>query len=250
MKALLLFVHSVRLVMNNLESALRISALLYLVQAVSQLYFFASTETAADTTGTQIPALSIQDSIVGLLLGVLSLLAGLWIAVTWHRFVLKEEYPNGWFPQWHGPNMLGYLGRSILISLLIVIACIVVSIPLGIIGAGIPALMPAIPVVLIGFGAWIFFRLCTALPAAAIGETVSLKTAWESTKPHAVTMVHMAIIFVAFLLLTMALSFILAQISGPLNLLFDLVIGWVVTMVGISVLTSVYGHVVEGRDID
>lgn len=34
------------------------------------------------------------------------------------------------------------------------------------------------------------------------------------------------------------------------SLVYALVVGWFATMIGISLLTTVYGHCVEGRGID
>lgn len=250
MKAWQLFVHSVRLIVNNFESALRISGVLYLVQAITQIYLFQNMDTEVLPDGTEMPVMALEDSFAFLLLSIFSVVASLWIAVAWHRFVLNEEYPSGWMPRWHGANMLGYLGRSILIGLLITVGCLVISLPLGLMAALLPFLLPAMPVVIILFGVWVFFRLSPVLPAAALGQTVSLRAAWSETAPFAKVILQLSAIVVAAFLLIMTPSLLAAGTESVIALVYDLAIGWLVTMVGISTLTTVYGHVVEGRGVE
>ena len=58
-----------------------------------------------------------------------------------------------------------------------------------------------------------------------------------------------AIVVAAFLLI-MTPSLLAAGTEAIIGLVYDLAIGWLVTMVGISTLTTVYGHVVEGRGVE
>ncbi len=250
MKAWQLFVHSVRLIVNNFESALRISGVLYLVQAITQIYLFQNMDTEVLPDGTEMPVMALADSFAFLLLSIFSVIASLWIAVAWHRFVLKEEYPSGWIPKWHGSNMLGYLGRSILISLLIMVGCFAISLPLGLLVILLPFLMPAVPIAMILFVVWLLFRMSTALPSAALGKTVSLKDAWSETAPHSPVILQLSAITVVAFLIIMTPSLLAAESESVIGLIYDLVIGWMVTMVGISTLTTVYGHVVEGRGVE
>ena len=133
MKAWSMFVHSLRLVINNLDVALRVSLVLYSVQAISQIYTFSanSGEMVQGPDGIPYPDISAGEGFVMLLLGIAALLASLWIAVAWHRYVLLGEEPAGWLPNWPGAAIPGYLWRSVLLGLVVALA----AVPVGAISA-------------------------------------------------------------------------------------------------------------------
>ena len=88
-----LFVHSVRMVLDNLDVALRLSGLLYLVQAGWMVFIYAFASGGA----------SVQETPAGagelLIMGLFAIVSSLWIAVGWHRFVLSGEAPAGVLPR-------------------------------------------------------------------------------------------------------------------------------------------------------
>ncbi len=169
MKGWQIFTHSVRLVFTNVDHALRVSLVLYLVLAASQVASFLYPPEMTEIDGIDVPVMSGAYAMQNLIFAVLAIIASLWIAVAWHRFVLAEEYPKGWIPRWHGASMLGYLGRSILLGLVVIIGVSVASLPFGLIVAGLPGLVFLLPFVLVGLAAYLFFRLGVMLPGAALG---------------------------------------------------------------------------------
>ena len=80
MKGRQIFEHALRQVMNNLPAALRVSGVLYLVQAVIGLLLGAQMMGAG--MGGE---MAMRGAAGGLLGGLISLAAGVWIAVAWHR---------------------------------------------------------------------------------------------------------------------------------------------------------------------
>ncbi|MEP1929779.1 MAG: hypothetical protein ABJJ37_00680, partial [Roseibium sp.] len=110
-----IFTHSVRLVWANRSIALRISAVLYVVSAVFQVW------TQSLSVGPVEDATQASGSgFLDLVFAAASLIISLWIAVAWHRYILMEEVPQGFLPKWHGDRMAAYFGRSILIMLIMV----------------------------------------------------------------------------------------------------------------------------------
>ncbi|GGL55379.1 hypothetical protein [Wenxinia marina] len=195
---------------------------------------------------------------VGILLFVhlaVILLVSAWIAVAWHRYVLVEEAP-GLVPPVRGGTILGYAGRTILLGLLVVLAAIPLSMVLGLVAA--PALQRpdslvsqivvfALSVVIPAVLSWMWLRLGLVLPARAVGQAFGLGDSWRATQPAA------GPIFAAALLLgliALGLSLVVPAVfgSGWPGLALQLAANWFSLMLGISILTALYGHLVEGRD--
>lgn len=246
MKGWQILVHSVRLVLRNLDAALRVSLVLYLVQVANQLYLFTM---PVSETPEGMPMMDVRAAFPTLLLGIAAIVASLWIAVAWHRYVLNEEYPQGWLPRWHGSNMLNYLGRSIMIGLLIALAMLVAAIPGGLLTLSAPGLGGVLVFGLIGLAAYLFFRLAVMLPAAAMGRPMTLGDAWTATKDKDGAVVLLALIVIAASVIIQLPSLAGGQ-GTVVDLLYQIVTGWFATIIGISVLTTLYGHYVEGRPID
>ncbi len=247
MKGWKIFVHSVRLVLNNIGPALQVSLVLYLVQVANQLVLFLNPPVE---TVEGFPVMTPGMAGTSALLGLLSIVASLWIAVAWHRYVLAEEAPQGWLPRWHGSNMLGYLGRSILIGLLIALAVLVASVPAGLVMVGVPSLAGVMFLGLVGLAGYLFFRLGVMLPAAAMGRPMKLTEAWAATRDSDGAVVLLALIVIAASVIVQAPSWLNASPASVVNLVYVVVTGWFATIIGISVLTTLYGHYVEGRAID
>ncbi|MHA6347322.1 hypothetical protein [Roseivivax sp. CAU 1761] len=241
-----IFVHSARLVLDNLGAAFRVSLVLYLIQAAAQIAGFLNPPDMVELPeGGAVPGLGAGFLVQNLLLGALGILASLWIAVAWHRFVLAGEVPEGWLPHWHGASMAGYLGRSLMIAAILALLVLVLAIPLGLFAA--PALFLLLT---LGAAAALFFRLCPMLPAAAMGRPMGLREAWEATRGETGTMLVLALIVVGGSLLASLPSLFNPDPASAINLIYSVVVNWFLTMIGITVLTTIYGHYVEGRRID
>ncbi|MGY3438461.1 MULTISPECIES: hypothetical protein [unclassified Marinovum] len=241
-----MFTHSVRLVINNLDVALRVSLLLYLVQIASQLFSHSvGVEMVAGPDGGVYPVHSGIEGLVMMALGIAALCASLWIAVAWHRFVLLGETPSGWLPKWPGGTVLGYLWRSILLGLAVGVALLPVIMLTSI-------MLPPIAMmsIVVGAGAYLFFRLSPILPAIALGETMSFKDAWVATRDASGTMAGLAGLMILATFVMQIPTMLSGDPNSTLSLVYSIVVGWFATMIGISLLTTVYGHCVEGRGVD
>lgn len=242
-----IFMHSVRMVLDNLGPALRVSAVLYLLQAASQILTFFMPQadpTAGDPTVAPVAAGEL------LILMVLALVASLWIAVGWHRFVLTGETPRGWLPSWHGSEILSYLGRSIVIGLLIGLGIAVIGgLAMGV-AMAVPGLMGMVAFGLVGLASYVFFRIGLILPAAALGEKLSLGESWQATAKDDKAILVLALIVMAGQFLISVPAMIDGNSSSVISLVYSIVVNWFATMIGISVLTTLYGYFVEGRSLD
>lgn len=251
MKGWLIFVHSVRQVFGNLNAALRVSALLYLVQVAAQVVLIGNLMDISDADRRAMIAAD-EFPVVGFAVYLLiAVITGLWIAVGWHRYVLTEERP-GLLPPFHGDRMLGYLGKGLLIGLILIVPLVGLGLILAMIGPGlvmggpVASLTVLTLVVYLPIGILIT-RLSTMLPGAALRAGVPISAGWNATKGE----------FVPILVLTLASGLLLwlpqpigALLFGRDNLLafiWDTLVNWPILMIGISVMTTLYGHYIEKR---
>lgn len=247
-----MFVHSVRLVLSDWRNALKITGLLYLIYAVPTLLL--GLLFPQPTQPEQAAAAVLSAAPAGLLTLILAIVAFVWIAVAWHRYILLDEMPAGQFPEFNGQRMTSYGLYSIGIGILgflasLVLAAIVglVTVPLlGVVGGVITSIV-AIAAALI-----IFYRLAPLLPAVAIGKQLTLGQAWEATNGANVPIIILAVLSAIAAVVIDIPAFVLAMagpIGGFLALLWTLATGWVKMLVGVSILTTLYGHYVERRSI-
>jgi hypothetical protein len=240
-----IFTKAVRLVIDNLNDALRISAVLYFVPAILVAAITFSMAPIAATNAGALAGFAGPSAILALV----QLVAFLWIAVAWHRFVLLDERPAGWLPKFNGPRMLAYFGYSLLL-LLIAIPFLIVG---GLLAAllafgGIPLLVLGGLIVLIA-ALIVGYRLALVLPASSVDKPIKLGQAWEATRGASGTIVALALISaVAAVVLDLpALAF-----GGPLaiiGVLWRVLMGWLELVVGVSILTTLYGYFVERREV-
>lgn len=248
-----LFLRAVNLLIENLPEALRVSAVPYGLVLLASVLLLEPAATPAAGTGDGTGQLGLGGGSLALPVLALNLVASLWIAVAWHRYVLLAERPAGWLPAWHGPEMLGYLWRSIVIGLIVGVAVVGIAIPLGALAVGVPPLAPLVPIVGGFIGALLFYRLGVALPARAVRRDMGLGDAMEATRGHTGTVATLAFLTLAFTLMLQiptALDGMAGGAGGTVTAIYQGVAGWIGLMVGVSTLTALYGVVVEGRPVE
>jgi hypothetical protein len=261
MEGVRILVHAVRQVTGNLAEALRISLVLYLLSQAATFgvtYFVLGDALAEWPTSQWAPAdpyvepeatppVSAAGWLALVASQVLSLALVAWIAVRWHRFVLLEERPSGPIPPWSGALVWAYAVRSFKIALVTVAAAagltlallmvfllpLGVAAPLAVVGGLLVAMVLIVLPLRVGLG----------LPAAALGGRMSTAESWRRTAPAGGAILVLALLAA---LLGYALS-LLAGLPTALRLPLSLVASWFVLMVSVAVLTTLYGHLVEGR---
>lgn len=247
-----MFVHSVRLVLSDWRNAVKITGLLYLIYAVPTLLL--GLLFPPPTQPEQATAAVLSAAPAGLLTLILAVVAFVWIAVAWHRYILLDEMPAGQFPEFNGQRLLNYGLYSIGLAFLgfivsFVLAAIVgiVAVPLlGMVGAFITGVVGLAAALIIGY------RLAPLLPAVAIGKPLTLGQAWEATNGANVPIIILAVLSAVAAIVIDIPAFVLGMagpIGGFLALLWTLATGWVKMLVGVSILTTLYGHYIERRSI-
>ncbi|MEW2912108.1 hypothetical protein [Leisingera sp. JC11] len=254
MKPWALFSHSVGMLVRNFGDMLRV----FLVPTLLIVALFA---TFLRMTGlweilqwgavTQLPENSGLSGPLFLVI-VLSLLVGMWSVVAWHRFVLLEETPQGWLPRLEGSRVMAYFGRSVQIALVLI--CLMIPVLLVVLllttmlsGAG-PAALQLINLPIAIFITYLVLRLSVILPAAALGADMGLRAAWNYTGNAFGDLLGLAAIMVAA---QYAAQFIAESLAASPTLAagVSILVSAALALLNISLLTTLYGHYVEGRPV-
>lgn len=249
MKGLQIFRHSVRQVTGNLEGALRVSGVLYAVQVVIGLLLGFGMMTGSSMGPGDMSAGMGIGALVVLLVAIVT---GLWIAVGWHRYVLLNEKP-ALLPTFRQDRMLAYFLRSLLLGLIILLPAIVWGMVVGVlftpfVGGGVGlvsvllmTLIIQLPLVFLGL------RLSAALPGQALGAETEVLAGWRATAHDNRALAELAVIIVAAIFVLNLIGLLVFGHSAITSLLWQVVTNWFVTMIGVSVLTTLYGHYIEKR---
>ena len=183
------------------------------------------------------------------------------IAVNWHRYILLDEVATGWSRLRIDKLTWRYIGNIIGIFLLMLIAVLVVMIPAGLFFLTqvgplffVGALIYLVGIVFISVSS---YRLSVKLPSIALGRTdFRLRDAWDSTRDNFWQLLGLFFLFglivITFFGVTIGLT-VTATASGGTLLLsilvaIELLVNWLTTILGVTLLTSLYGFFVEGRD--
>lgn len=253
-----LFLHTWRQVFGNLGAALRIGWLLLVLGGAPTFMGINGLAPAPE----QLQALQLGPTMLAMLTFWLIawVSASVYVAITWHRFVLRAELPATVLPAPTGGSFWAYLRRSALIGLLIVFG---VSMALVAVGAAYERMLmivanfnPALAVVITGLSVVVFtslllqimMRMSLILPAAALDLPMKIGESWAATMPVAGALFRCALILVAInftveLALGQMLDAGFVMIAGYLSI----VLQWLGAMLVLSLLTTLYGHLIEGR---
>ena len=235
--------HALNSVWSYRAAALRIGALWVPVMLIAGIveYFAGGGD---PTTGQSMPQALLQ-----VFTALVSIIAVCSMAVSWHRFILRDEMSAG--PRLDA-NVMRYAGNTVFIMLAMLVPAVVLVAAVMV----MPALGAAgLPLALL-FGG-IVTRLSIKLPAVALGNTgFSFRDAWAASEGNfwacvGVFLLNAAILIGSLLVLTLVAG-LLAEVSVALSLVFQLVVAVAMqvfyAIFNASIFTSLYGFFVERRD--
>ena len=189
-------------------------------------------------------------ALIQLLSGIVSIIAVCAMAVSWHRFILRDEVGRGLKLDGH---VLRYAGNTVLIMLAMIVPALVLLV--GLATGAQPFIAAGLPLAIL-FGGLVT-RLSIKLPAVALGNAgFRFRDAWAASADNfwpcvGVFLINAVILIGVFLVLALLTS-ILAQISAPLAMAFQVAAAIPVqifySIFNASIFTSLYGFFVERRD--
>ncbi len=246
--------HSFSLLFRNLTDALKVSVLPLAMALVAGWLVFRLLGVTPQVLvfAAMSQNLPPRAAVAILIALVIFLLVSAWIAVAWHRFILREEYP-GLMPAFRGGEVLAYVGRSIVLALVMILVMLpifmVMSLLLSLLG--LSASIAAGFVVSFAVGVifiWIWLRIALVLPGTAVGRPLRIGESWSATADLSNEIVAAAAIIVA-INLAAGILFGALPLGTVGGLLVEGAITWITVMVGTSLLTTLYGHLVEERPL-
>jgi hypothetical protein len=188
-----------------------------------------------------------------------ALLAFSSIAVSWHRYVLLDEVPQGLAALRVDSIVWRYLGNLMLLGVFMT----VIALPLSLVPFPLMLSMPALAVgILMAYVIFvmmpILYRLSIKLPAIALDRRdFKMGDAWNVSRGNWGQLIGVALLYSGgswvIGLVLVGIATLLNTVFGPivgfwLDIAIQTVINWVVTVMGITLLTSLYGFFVEKRD--
>jgi hypothetical protein len=249
-----LFLRAATLIVDNVAAAIRLSALPYGIVAALGLWIaatwpeFIGTGMAGFDPDTPPPSDFAGATVLSLLA---TLLASMWIAVAWHRYILLAEGGERWVAPFDLQLVLGYLGRSILLGLAVGVVMLALATAVGVLLLPLFGLaaQPLVGAVALFTAMILFYRLGVILPAGAIGRRMTFADAWRSTEGHSGTAIVLSLVTVGFTLLLQVPTMIDGT-SGMITAIYQIVVQWIGLILGVGTLTALYGVVVEGRPVE
>jgi hypothetical protein len=258
--------HAIRSTTDNIGFAFHISwpwmLMLLPLNVATNLYLVLN---RLENAGEPNPAMLGKYFEVAAPLLLASIIAYASIAVNWHRYVLRDEIPRGWQRLRIDSLTWRYIGNFILIFLVLVACAIPVALAFALIGFLANALfggeMATVLLVPLALALYAFafvgvYRLSIKLPAVALGRSdFSMGDAWRATKGNSWRLLGILILFVLCILLIAAGMFAITYLFGLLGTVglslavaIQVMVNWVATILGVTLLTSLYGFFVEGRE--
>lgn len=242
MLAIRILMHSLRQVTGNLGAAAGVIGVPLLLAAFSVL-----------PLGMIAGRLSSPNAPVIAQIVWMLIVVAVWLtsAVAWHRHVLLNEPAQFWRPG-RGAQLRSYLGVSLGLVAVVLLAMIVVYMVIVIVGH--PARLGLLGLILMTVAglalAATLTRLSTALPGGALQQPEALRRAWQATRGQTGT----------FLVLTIAMGVIqtIASLPGEylfrgspmVAFIFQILGGFLSLAIGLSVATTLWGHFVERRGLN
>jgi len=259
-----IFKKSVLIVLDNLKEAFRVSGAIFVaaVFASSALNVFLTgdltigapdIQAVKDTNGQdQLVALNFSSQKITALMGgnLIFFIAMSWIAIAWHRFILIEESINYIFPIWDNSRIIKYSIKTIAIVTSVIFILIIPfsMINIFINSLGLVLILPAVNILLFISFYYLFFRAGLVLPSIALDKTMSIKQSFFETKTMSKEIWGLAVIVIVMILGIGVISGILAP-NNIIGVLVTSLFQWIVVMVSASLMTTLYGHIIERRPI-
>jgi hypothetical protein len=242
-----IFRKSITQIIYNLPDAFKISGPLWILIYLASIFTGQAFSTDAGVT-----KLNPGSALLTLLATLLIICGFCWVAILWHRFMLLNEGSDNLVAKWNGSRIWSYFKYLFFIGLAVLV---IAAIPYSIIIFMLSDVLINNPVVGLLFGIivsvifyYLSLRFGLVLPSVALDKPVTLGDSFSETESCK------GAILVASVLLV-GLSIVvgqLIQISGVNQYTFQLpsfLTNWFFTMTGISILTTLYGFLIEKRGL-
>jgi hypothetical protein len=256
--ALAILAHALRMLMFQTSTTLRVlmpAMLLVLGSSIAITVFAPDMLALLQQPPAQMTTASPRSALAFVVIGVVGLMGYALMAIMWHRHVLLNG-PERDARRTPSPGIfLAYLGRAIAVGCLQFIAALPVYLLMGGLLASVSpdatnSMMETVLSLLVSWLLiWIALRFSVVLPAAALGRRMTVNQSWTLTKPVARELWGVALLLMGLNLLIYEVAHIALPDTGALTLVLNTALFILEGLVFASVLTTLYGHLFEGRSL-
>lgn len=259
--ALTILRHALAMLIHDVPTTLKVIApalLLVMGAALVGQIVIPDFFSAEPLTPERLEMLSPQTLLLGLGFLIVGVVGYVLLAILWHRHVLLDGPARETALSPSPGLVLHYIWRAFvlgLVQMLIAVPIVLGVTLLGTLSAGLTGGTPSTLVLtLIAILAgivflWVALRLSVVLPAAAVGERMTISESWRVTAPITRDLmgvaVLIAVINAVLSAIATALAGVLPDAGVALSAAFYIVEGLVI----ISVLTTLYGYLVQRRPL-
>ncbi|APE43041.1 hypothetical protein BOO69_06130 [Sulfitobacter alexandrii] len=207
---------------------------------------------AASDTDT-ILTIPPSDILLMLALGLSGLLGYALMAIHWHRHVLLNgpERARDLRPGWG--VIAFYVWRAFTLALVQMLTAVPILTALSILASltGGPGGGGSVILGVVGGIAflWVAMRFSVTLPAAAMGERMGLVQSWIVTAPLSGPILAVAALLSLLSVFMTVVASLVFPATGAGALLLETCVFLAEGIIFVSVLTTLYGHLVEGRPL-
>lgn len=190
-----------------------------------------------------------------LVLGLAALFGYALMAILWHRHVLLNSPDRDQDISPPGGIIAAYLWRAIIVAFVQLLAALPILFSLAavaaVLGAGSEQGGPSIAFNLLAGSAfvWVALRISITLPAAAMGKPMSIRQSWTVSAQLSGAALAIAALLSLFNIATSVIIFGLIPEPGSFALVLETCVFLLEGLLFVSVLTTLYGHLVEGRPL-
>ena len=257
MLGLRVVIHAIKMLVHDVGLTLRLTLLPYLIATAASwglgyliagpLYFSEPLEQGG--------ALALQPRLIAAALSAFLVywLVVCWMAVGWHRYSLLNERPQTAVPPLNQAFVGAYVGASIRVFLCMLLIAALAGVLMSIAAVGGlvgPTGGQFMPVILVLALTVVAMRLGLVLPAAAIGQPLALRESWAATRGYLGTVI--AVVFLTLMLGVPSQGLVQPFLvnSPVVAAVITVALQWLNIVIGLSVLTTLYGICIEKRSLD
>jgi hypothetical protein len=256
------FIHALKSTWHNLPFAFQVSWPWMLFLIPFNLYFDAGFPDIDPTTTDPVKQLEIAKATLSFYaLSVVSMIIYASIGVSWHRYILQDELPQGAARLRMDGTVWRYIGNTLMVAILAVFAVLplamIFSIVVQMLQMPLQALMPLYVALAVLIAMPVTYRFSIKLPAIAIGNKhFKFGDAWNATRENTPQLILLGVmVFAAMSILGIALGLVEQAVQTAMGeagvFVFNVarhLATWIVAIFTITMLTSLYGYFVEKRE--
>ena len=249
--AAVIVMHAVQMLVFNPVNTIRVllPALAIIILNALLLAFFLpgmAQELLTPDTFSNIEIVSSQQ-LAALLVSILAMILGYTLlAVLWHRHVLlpdRQKLQPGL------DILISYFWRGVLVAILQLLALVPAGAVMGFLFAAIGMTFFVLELAIPVFGFWLVLRISVILPAATVGRKMSISESWAETRAISGTIWCLAILVVLINSVFSLLTVPLLNVTSATTVVLSALTLTLSALIFVSILTTLYGHLVEQRPL-